>query len=169
MAPVAVDACAHRTESDRGSMATHRATCPTHQASIGILRILKSGQNVAKLLTNQLEERQKQLDDLTRDAEALRAQLEKSELAVRSAKAAAEAAGKRLQRDANEQRELAGFKRTRDVELDHILTEYKAAREGAVKYDTADLAEALRAQFAVFPDERRASSRVPGPGESSKN
>ena len=82
---------------------------------------------------------------------------------------AAEAAGKRLQRDANEQRELAGFKRTRDVELDHILTEYKAAREGAVKYDTADLAEALRAQFAVFPDERRASSRVPGPGESSKN
>ena len=134
---------------------------------IAIMRMLKSGQNVAKLLTNQREERQKKLDDLTRDAEALRAQLEKSEQAVRSAKAAAEAAGKRVQRDAEEQRQLVGFKRTRDVELDRILNEYKAGREGAVTFDTADLAEALRAQFSVFPEERRASSRVSGPGESS--
>ena len=143
-------------------MAAHRATCPTHQASIAILRILKSGQSVAKLLTNQLEERQKQLDDLTRDAEALRAQLEKSEHAVA-------AAGKRQQRDTEEQRQLVGFKRTRDVELDRILNEYKAGRAGAVQYDTADLAEALRAQFTAFPDERRASSRVSGPGGSSKD
>ena len=106
---------------------------------------------------------------MTRDAEALRAQLERSERAACSAKTAAEAAGKRLQRDTEEQRQLVGFKRTRD-ELDRILDEYKAGRGEGVKYDSADLAETLRAQFTAFPDERRASSRVPGPaGESSKD